>query len=224
VDIPIKPAPAYVLNTINLGKPVTAVDFAVKAPAGAKKVKAAVLTPFYWSADLPPITKELPVEGGVVQRDLTHDINKVSIVRRDGGGIGTSFWELGYQHGAVAMSVLHDTHNISVVGATDSDMAAAVNRVAEIRGGIVVVRDSKVKAEVLLPIAGLMSDRPLPEVVSGLDKVNEEAAKLKPGKLLGPHPVDNQSFIFLTCFPWGIVLTDRGLVNVRTGEPVPAVW
>jgi adenine deaminase len=224
VDIPINPAPAYVLNTIKLGKPVTAADFAVKAPAGAKKVKAAILTPFYWSADLPPITKELPVEGGVVQRDLAHDINKVSIVRRDGGGIGTSFWELGYQYGAVAMSVLHDTHNISVVGATDSDMAVAVNRVAELRGGVVVVRDGKVKAEVSLPIAGLMSDRPLPEVVAGLDKVNEEAAKLKPGKLLGPHPVDNQSFIFLTCFPWGIVLTDRGLVNVRTGEPVPAVW
>jgi adenine deaminase len=91
-------------------------------------------------------------------------------------------------------------------------------------GGIVVVRDGVVKAEVPLPIAGLMTDRPLPEVVAGLDSVNEEAAKLGPGKLLGLTPVDTQTFIFLTCFPWGIVLTDRGLVNVRTGQPVPAVW
>jgi adenine deaminase len=103
-------------------------------------------------------------------------------------------------------------------------MAFAVNRVAEIGGGIVVVRDSAVKAEIPLPIAGLMTDRPLPEVVAGLDKINEEAAKLGPGKLLGSHPVDTQSFIFLTCFPWGIVLTDRGLVNVRSGEAVPAIW
>ena len=91
-------------------------------------------------------------------------------------------------------------------------------------GGITVIRDGVIKAEVPLPIAGLMTDRPLPEVVAGLDKVNEEAAKLSPGRLLGSNPVDTQTFIFLTCFPWGIVLTDRGLVNVRNGEPVPAVW
>ena len=102
-------------------------------------------------------------------------------------------------------------------------MALAVNRVAEMGGGIVVMRDGVVKADVPLPIAGLMTDRPLTEVITGLDRVNEEAAKLDPGKLLGPNPVDTQTFIFLTCFPWGIVLTDRGLVNVRTGQPVPGV-
>ncbi len=224
VDIPIRPAPAYVRNTIKLRKPLTAKDFNVEAPAKSSKVKAVVLRPYYFSADLPPITRELPVENGLVQRDLANDVNKVAIIRRDGGGMGLSFWELGYKHGAVAMSVLHDTHNISVVGATDSDMARAVNRVAEMGGGIVVVRDGVVKAEVPLPIAGLMTDRPLPEVVAGLERVNEEAAKLGPGKLLGLTPVDTQTFIFLTCFPWGIVLTDRGLVNVRTGQPVPAVW
>jgi adenine deaminase len=224
VDIPIKPAPTYVLNTIRLRKPLTAKDFEVKAPADRSKVKAAVLHPYYFSADLPPITRELPVEGGLVQRDLGHDVNKVAIVRRDGGGLGVSFWEIGYQHGAVAMSVLHDSHNISVVGATDSDMARAVNRVAEMGGGIAIVRDGDVKAEVPLPIAGLMTDRPLPEVVAGLDRVNEEATKLSPGKLLGPNPVDTQTFIFLTCYPWGIVLTDRGFINVRTGQPVSPVW
>ena len=223
-DIPIRPAPAYVLNSIKLPKPMMAKDFEVKTAKGVKKVNAAVLRPFYYSVDLPPIKRELLVKDGLVQRDLANEVNKVAIVRRDGGGIGISFWELGYQHGAVAMSVLHDTHNISVVGATDSDMAAAVNRVAEIGGGIVVVRDGVVKAEVALPIAGLMTDRPLPEVIAGLDKINEEAAKLRPGKLLGSNPVDTQTFIFLTCYPWGIVLTDRGLVNVRSGEAVPAVW
>jgi adenine deaminase len=69
-----------------------------------------------------------------------------------------------------------------------------------------------------------MTDRPLSEVVAGLDRVNEEATKLSPGKLLGPNPVDTQTFIFLTCFPWGIVLTDMGLINVRTGQPILPVW
>jgi adenine deaminase len=224
VDIPIRQAPTYVLNTIKLRKPLTARDFEVRVPAGRSNVKAAVLRPYYFSVDLQPITKELPVEGGLVQRDPDHDVNKVAIVRRDGGGLGVSFWELGYQHGAVAMSVLHDSHNISVVGATDSDMARAVNRVAEMGGGIAVVRDGVVKAEVPLPIAGLMTDKPLPEVVACLDMVNEEATKLVPGKLLRPNPVDTQTFIFLTCYPWGIVLTDKGLINVRDGQPVPTVW
>ena len=224
VDIPIRPAPIYVMNTIKLNQPLAAKDFEVKVSSDKLKVNAAVLHPYYFSADLPPITRELKVENGLVQRDLPKDINKVAIVRRDGGGIGISFWELGYQHGAVAMSVLHDTHNISVVGATDFDMAKAVNRVAEMGGGITVIRDGAIKAEVPLPIAGLMTDRPLPEVVADLDRVNEEAAKLSPGKLLGPNPVDTQTFIFLTCFPWGIVLTDKGLINVRTGQPVKTIW
>ena len=223
VDIPIKPAPAYVLNTIKLRKPLTAKDFEVKAPANTLKVKLAVLRPYYFSADLLPITRELLVEGGLIKRDLANDVNKVAIIRRDGGGMGISFWELGYKYGAVAMSVLHDTHNISVVGATDSDMAIAANCVAEMGGGIVVVRDGVIKADVPLPIAGLMTDKPLSEVVTSLDRVNEEAVKLSPSKLLGPNPVDTQTFIFLTCFPWGIVLTDRGLVNVRTGQSVPPV-
>ena len=137
--------------------------------------------------------------------------------------MGVSFWKVGYQRGAVATSVLHDSHNISVIGANDADMAVAVNRVAEIEGGIVVVNDGKVMAEISLPIGGIMTDRPLDEVVVALDKINEEADKLEPGEL-GPHPVDSQTFIFLTCFPWGIVLTDLGLFNARTGDKIPAVW
>lgn len=224
VNIPIMPAPDYVLNTIRLQKHLTSKDFEVRSPNNQSKVKAAVLRPFYFSVDLLPITRELQVEDGLVQRDLSHEVNKVAIIRRDGGGLGISFWELGYQYGAIAMSVLHDSHNISVIGANDADMARAVNRVAEMGGGIVVVKSGIIKADVPLPIAGLMTDKPLSEVVAGLDKVNEEAAKLVPGKLLGPNPVDTQTFIFLTCFPWSIVLTDKGLVNVRTGQWLPPVW
>ena len=99
VDIPIRPPPAYVLNTVKLREPLTAKNFEVRATSMRLKVKVAVLRPFYFSADLQTITRELPVKGDLVQRDLGHDVNKVAIVRRDGCGIGISFWELGYQHG-----------------------------------------------------------------------------------------------------------------------------
>jgi len=223
VDIPIPPAPSYVRNSIKMPKPVAAEDFRVKAPAGRETVSATVLPARYFSAEIEPITTTLQVRDGYVQRDLSRDINKIAIVNRNGRGLGVSFWSVGYQRGAVASSVLHDSHNISVIGATDEDMAYAVNRVAEIEGGIVVVHDGKVMAEVSLPIGGIMSDRPVDEVVQALNRVNFEADKLEPGDL-GDHPVDSQTFLFLTCFPWGIVLTDKGLYNVRTGEKLHAVW
>jgi adenine deaminase len=223
VDISVPPAPAYVRHSIKLPKPLTAEDFRVKAPHNRDTVNAAVLPARYFSADLIPIVTALPVKDGYVQRDLSRDINKVAIVNRHGKGLGVSFWKVGYQRGAVASSVLHDSHNISVIGANDADMATAVNRVAENEGGIVVVDNGVIKAEISLSIGGIMTDRPLDEVVSALDRINEEADKLEPGEL-GAHSVDSQTFIFLTCFPWGIVLTDLGLFNARTGEKIPSVW
>jgi len=222
-NISIPPAPAYVRHSIKIPKPLTAEDFQVEAPHYDDTVNAAVLPARYFSDDLAPITTTLPVKNGFVQRDLSRDINKIAIVNRHGKGLGVSFWKVGYQRGAVASSVLHDSHNISVIGANDSDMATAVNRVAEIEGGIVVVNNGKILAEISLPIGGIMTDRPLDEVVAALDKINMEVDKLEPSEL-GEHPVDSQTFIFLTCFPWGIVLTDLGLFNTRTGEKIPAVW
>ncbi|MBN2334383.1 adenine deaminase [Candidatus Bathyarchaeota archaeon] len=223
VKIPIPPAPAYVRNSIRLPRPVSAEDFRVEVPLGRESVHAAVLRPSYFSDDLGPITEELRVKDGLVQRDLGRGINKVAIVDRRGRGIGVSFWEVGYSEGAVAMSVLHDSHNVSVIGASDGDMALAVNTVAGMGGGIAVVNRGEVLACVA-PIGGIMTDAPVAKVVRALNRVNDAAESLEPGGLLGDHPVDSQTFIFLTCYPRGIMLTNRGLVNVRTGEAVPSIW
>ena len=61
--------------------------------------------------------------------------------------------------GAVASSVGHDAHNIIVAGLNEEDMQFAVNRIKETQGGIVIVNDQKLIAEVKLPIAGLLSDK-----------------------------------------------------------------
>ena len=65
--------------------------------------------------------------------------------------IGVSFWELGFNQGAIAWTVNHDHHNLGVLGATDEDMAVAANRCAAIEGGYVIVKDGKVLAELPLP-------------------------------------------------------------------------
>lgn len=64
----------------------------------------------------------------------------------------------------MATSFAHDSHNIIAVGADDADLAFAINRIAEMQGGTVVVHEGKVIAELPLPVAGLMSDAPLEEV------------------------------------------------------------
>ena len=77
------------------------------------------------------------------------------------GNIGRGFVKgFGLKRGAIASSVGHDSHNITVVGATDEDMAVAVNRLIELGGGFVVAEGGKVTAELALPMAGLMSLQP----------------------------------------------------------------
>ena len=124
---------------------------------------------------------ELPVRAGERQIDLEQDVMKVAVVARHGvnRNIGRGFVKgFGLRRGAIASSVGHDSHNICVVGADDVDMAAAVNRLVAIRGGFVVVSDGEVRAELSLPVAGLMSDRPFEAVRDGLGPLRAAAKAL----------------------------------------------
>ena len=85
---------------------------------------------------------DLPARGGRCEADLAQDAIKVAVVARHGknGNIGRGFVHgFGLQRGAIASSVGHDSHNITVVGVDDADMAVAVNRLIEMQGGFAVV-------------------------------------------------------------------------------------
>jgi adenine deaminase len=137
---------------------------------------------------------------------------------RNTGNVGLGFVKgFGLRKGAVASSVAHDSHNIVVVGADDADMRAAVEAVAEMRGGQVVVADGQVKARLPLPIAGLMSDQPLEEVRDRLEALTAAAREL--GCVL-PDPLMTMSFLALPVIPT-LKLTDKGLVDVEQFAIVP---
>ena len=101
-----------------------------------------------------------------------------------------------------------------VVGARDAsgpaDMSVAIARVAEMGGGQVVVVDGKVVAEVALPIAGLMSPKPLLEVAAEIDRLVEAAREL--GITLDA-PFMALSFLGLSVIP-DLRITDLGLIDV----------
>jgi adenine deaminase len=221
--VPIDPA---LRKSVRLSRELRAADFEIVAPPNRRDVQAYVLPPRYYSRELGPITKTLPVAGGRVQRDPTRGITKYAIVERYGKGmsIGTSFWELGFDQGAIAWTVNHDHHNLGVIGATDEDMAAAANRCAAIEGGYVIVKNGKVLAELALPVAGLMSDDDPAIVADRIRTLDRVAADLHPGPALAEHTTDRITFMNLTCDPWKYSLTDLGLFNLETQQLMPAVF
>jgi adenine deaminase len=213
-------------NTVRLSRELRSSDFEILAPPNRRDVQAYVLPPRYFSRELGPITRTLPVSGGRVQRDLSRGITKLAVVERYGKGmnIGVSFWELGFDLGAIAWTVNHDHHNLGVLGATDEDMAVAANRCAAIEGGYVIVKDGKVLAELPLPIAGLMSDEDPVAVAERIRSLDKLATELHPAPSLAEHPTDRITFMNLTCDPWKYSLTDRGLFNLETQERMPPVF
>ncbi len=138
--------------------------------------------------------------------------------------IGASFWELGFDQGAIAWTVNHDHHNLGVIGATDEDMAVAANRCAAIEGGFVIVKSGKILAELALPIAGLMSDADPNEVAEKLRTLDRIAGELHPAPSLAEHPTDKITFMNLTCDPWKYSLTNLGLFNLETEKRMPVVF
>jgi adenine deaminase len=156
---------------------------------------------------------ELASERGEVRADLAQDAVKCAVVARHGKNknIGRGFVHgFGLKRGAIASSVGHDSHNITVVGIDDSDMAAAVNRVAALQGGFVVVADGEVRAELALPVAGLMSLEPFEAVQTRLLELRHAAQTL--GCTL-PEPFLQVAFLPLPVIPH-LKITDRGLFDV----------
>lgn len=164
------------------------------------------------------ITKQIfaepKTENGQVVSDTKNDILKIAVIERHHktGNIGLGLTKgFGLRSGAIAGSVGHDAHNINVVGTNDADMRAAVEQIVKMQGGFAVANAGEILATVPLPIAGLLSDKPLPDVKEQLDLANAAAAKLG---CRVKEPFMALSFMALSVIP-ELKLTDRGLVDVN---------
>ncbi|MDP1732050.1 MAG: adenine deaminase [Devosia sp.] len=145
--------------------------------------------------------------------DLDADVIKVSVVERHGknGNVACGFVTgFGLKTGAIASSVGHDSHNITVVGVSDVDMAVAVNRLIALGGGFAVAQGGEVIAELALPIAGLMSLQPFETVAAKLRELRAATRTL--GCTL-PEPFLQAAFLALPVIPH-LKMTDRGLFDV----------
>ena len=161
----------------------------------------------------PMSVETIPVDHGCALPDLKRDLLKIAVVERHHGSgrIGKGFIRgFGLREGAVGSSVSHDAHNIIVVGTNDRDMALAVNEIVRMKGGLVVTSQGRVRGALPLPLAGLLSDRPVEEVDQALGTLQQEVRTM--GSPL-TSPLMALSFLALPVIPH-LKITDRGLVDV----------
>ena len=164
----------------------------------------------------------LPVRDGSIAADPQQDVLKAVVFERHKrtGTVGRGFTKgFGIKRGALAQTVAHDAHNLLVVGSNDEDMALAANTLIECGGGLVAVLDGKVISIVPLPIAGLMSDKPIEEMSASIEKMEKTWVEM--GSML-PSPFMTMALIPLACLP-ETRLTNRGLVDCRTFEFIDLV-
>lgn len=212
-DLPPVDRDPLLLNTVKLPRRVLAEDlkFRVERTSGKARIVVMRIPPHI------PIVEHdedvVDVVDGVIYPDAQRDIAQISVVERHGksGGIGTAFVRgFNIRRGAIASSMAHDNHNIVVLGVTHEDMALAVNRIAELRGGQVVVDGGEVIAELPLPVAGLMSDEPPAKVAEKVEELRKAAQSLG---ITIYHPFMFLIFIPLVAIPLYAV-TDKGFVDV----------
>ena len=157
---------------------------------------------------------------GFAEADPERDLAKLAVIERhrDTRNVGLGFVQgLGLARGALAGTVAHDHHNLVVAGCDDLSMATAARAVAEAGGGLAAAIYGQVLALLPLPIAGLMSDRPVEEVAAAFGELQVAARNL--GSRLS-NPFMALSFLGLEVIP-SLKLTDRGLVDVDRFRLVP---
>jgi len=224
VQLPKFKYPAWVTNSVHLKREIRAEDFILRAPKGHRgKVTANVIGIIENQAPTRHIIMQVPVKDNEVKVDMKNDLAKVAIVKRHKGTSGVT---MGLVTGfgftekcAIASTFAHDSHQMIVVGTDEENMAFAANKLAEVGGGQVVVRNGKVLGLVELGIAGLMS-------TERAEVVAKKAAAVLSGfqscgcKLNNPNM--QLSLLALVVIP-ELRISDKGLVDVTKFKFIPVL-
>ncbi len=201
------PQPVRLRNSMNVRW--EAVDLAVPAQGERMRVIGSIPDQLVTEHRIAPVKRQ----DGLAVADVERDILKMAVIERHRatGNIGKGFIQgIGLKRGAIAGTVAHDHHNLVVIGADDVSMMTAARAVADMGGGLAAVSGETVLANLPLPVAGLMSDRPIREVRRGMDALLGAAREL--GSPLH-DPFMAMSFMALEVIPH-LKLTDMGLVDV----------
>jgi len=191
------------------------VAFAIPARGQRMRVIGALENQLVTEARLLDVT----AHNGNAVADPARDLLKMAVIDRyrASGAMGLGFIQgIGLQRGAMAGTVAHDHHNLVVIGADDISMMTAAHTVGAMGGGLAIVEGEHVVATLSLPVAGLMSDRPIHAVRQAYDMLLA-GAQAQGSPLHDPFMA--MSFMALEVIP-SLKLTDKGLVDVDKFEIV----
>ena len=226
VYLPTYNYPSWVKKSVHIARPLLPSDFRMSVPeslAGEPSVTANVIGVIENQAPTRHLRFEMGVMNGEIHTDRDRDIAKIALIERHAG---TGRIQVGFVHGfgftepcAIASTVAHDSHHLLVVGSNDQDMAHAVNTLAAVGGGQIVVHQGEVIGMVELPIAGLMSDERAEVVARKANSVLDGFRRC--GCTLN-NPNMQLSLLALVVIP-ELRISDLGLVDVNQFQFIPII-
>lgn len=213
--------PDFAKQTMQISKSFTAEDFKIKVPQNetSTSVKVHIIDIIEKLATTHHQIGELHAYNGELTSDLTQDFIKLAVIDRHSGKatMGKGFVRgFKLESGAVASTIAHDAHNLSVLGTNDEDMALAANTLAQCGGGQVVVQNGHILALNPLPVAGLMSEDPIEDVAKRVAQIDEA------WKTIGcpiASPFMTMALLSLAVIP-ELRLTNKGLIDTQSFKPI----
>jgi adenine deaminase len=203
-------------NSLDLS-PLSVEDFRINFPGDGSQAEVRVIISHPHGTTTEEGRAVVQLKDGQPQIDET-DLALIGVFARGEIGQSLGFIQgLGLQKGALATTHAHDSHNLMVIGRDDQSMATAANAVIGMEGGMAVSVDNEVLARVPLPIAGIISDSPMPAVAYQWGRLTGVLADLGV-----KHPF---LLMRLTTFTLpvstGLRITDMGYVRAAERELVP---
>ena len=212
--------PAHFYRSVHLG-PRSPEDFVLRAPIAEGTVLCRILEVQEHTTFVAEGQAELPVHGGVIDWESS-PYNLACVFERHGKNGGCGMALIGgsaLTRGAAATTYAHDSHNLLVLGQTAADMQAAANAVIEAQGGFAAAADGRVQAFAPLPIAGILSDCPLPVLGEQIAHVRRVLADCG---YRHDNVIMSLSTLSLPVSPY-FKLTDKGIIDVKKGAAAPLI-
>jgi adenine deaminase len=221
VDLPRVNYPKWATHSIHIKRALNPEDFHLRTNLQSERVTCNVIEVIENQAPTKHIQKDLAVKDGELQ--LPAGLARLALIERHHK---TGIIQLGLVSGfdfqeacGIASSVAHDCHHILVTGTNVDDMALAANKLVELGGGQVVVKNGQVIGQIELTFGGLMS-------TEKAEKVAEKAASILQGFRSCGCTINNPnmtlSLLALVVIP-EIRISDKGLVDVEHSTIRPLV-
>lgn len=221
VEIQKQPHEIETRNTVYI-KPMTLEDFQLKAPIQNGEVDTTVI--YYPDATLSNTEvkgMKLPVKEGIVDISAYPELNYVIIVNRHQGHDTVAFGVVegfGTNGGAVASTISHDSHNLTIVYKDPADAYNCYKELERVGGGMATAKDGKVFATLQLEVAGLMSAKEAPVLAKDIDNMKDALQSL--GLVAMTNPILRIATLALPVVP-EVKMSDMGIVEVATQEILP---